>query len=149
MEVRDRSRQILLNGLVLVLIGLVWGLVVPHTPFPRLALGAHIQLVTNGMLFVVLALLLAVLPNTVGPRSAMVMLGAVRLTWIMALSEIANSWWGTNQVLPLAAQQAGAGGGAAWQELILKLAHIGAGLALILAWALLVAGFLKKPLPER
>lgn len=145
MGVRDRGRQILVHGLLLVLVGLVWGLVVPHTPFPRLALGAHIQFVTNGMLFVMMALLLVALPNNVGQRSATVMLVSAYLTWLMAVSEIANSWWGTTQVLPLAAQQAGATGGAAWQELVVKLAHIGAGLALIVAWALLAAGFVKKP----
>lgn len=145
MNVLDRGRQILVHGLALILVGLVWGLVVPHTPFPRLALGAHIQLVTNGMLFVAMALLLLAVPNNVGARSASLMLVAACLTWIMALTEVANSWWGTSQILPLAAQQAGATGGAIWQELVVKLAHIGAGLALILAWALLVAGFLKKP----
>lgn len=144
MDVSNRGRQILMHGLLLILVGLVWGLVVPHTPFPRLALGAHIQLVTNGMLFVVMAVLLLALPNNVGSRSAAVMLVAAWLTWIMAFSEIGNSWWGTTQVLPLAAQQAGATGGAMWQELVVKLAHIGAGLALILGWALLVAGFLRE-----
>ncbi|WP_156891644.1 hypothetical protein [Nevskia ramosa] len=145
MNAVDRGRQILVHGLVLILVGLVWGLVVPHTPFPRLALGAHIQLVTNGMLFIAMALLLLAVPNNVGVRSASVMLGAACLTWIMALTEVANAWWGTSQILPLAAQQAGATGGAIWQELVVKLAHMGAGLALILAWALLVAGFLRKP----
>jgi len=147
MDVTNRGRQVLVHGLVLILVGLGWGLVVPRTPFPRLALGAHIQLVTNGMLFVVMALLLLAVPNNVGPRAVLVMLVAACLTWIMALSEIANSWWGTTQVLPLAAQQAGATGGATWQELVVKLAHIGAALALIVAWALLVKGFLKKPSP--
>ena len=145
MDVINRGRQILIHGSLLILVGLVWGLVVPHTPFPRLALGAHIQLITNGMLFVVMALLLLAVPNNVSLRSASVMLLAAGLTWVMALSEIGNSWWGTNQILPLAAQQAGATGGAMWQELVVKLAHMGAGLTLIVAWALLVAGFLKKP----
>jgi hypothetical protein len=36
-------------------------------------------------------------------------------------------------------------GGAAWQELVVKLTHIAAGLSLVVAWGLLVAGFLKKP----
>jgi hypothetical protein len=63
----------------------------------------------------------------------------------MALSEAANAWWGTTQMLPIAASQAGATGGAAWHELVVKLTHIGAGLGLVAAWALLVAGFLKKP----
>jgi hydroxylaminobenzene mutase len=76
-----------------------------------------------------------------------VMLLAVWLTWAMALSEVANAWWGTNQMLPIAAGQAGATGGAAWHELVLKLTHVGAGLGLLVAWTLLLVGFLKKPAP--
>lgn len=147
MDVNSKGRQILINGAALILFGLVWGLIVPHTPFPRLALGAHIQFELNGMLFVVMALLLLAVPNNVGPRSATVMLLAAWLTWLMAFSEVANSWWGTTQVLPIAAQQAGASGGAMWQETIVKLTHIGAGLMLIVAWVLLIAGFCKKTSP--
>ena len=55
MSIHSGSRQILIHGMVLVLVGLLWGLVVPATPHPRLALGAHIQFETNGMLFIVLA----------------------------------------------------------------------------------------------
>ena len=149
MSVYNRSRQILIHGLTLVLVGLVWGFVVPHTPHPRLALGAHIQLVTNGLLFIVMATLLLKLPHNVGPKSAGVMLLAAWLTWPMALSEAANAWWGTTQMLPIAANQAGATGGAAWQELVVKLTHIGAGLGLVAAWALLVAGFLTNPAAAR
>ena len=43
-----------------------------------------------------------------------------------------------------AAAQAGAVGGQAWQELIVKLTHIAAGLGLIVAWLLLVVGFLRQ-----
>ena len=57
----------------------------------------------------------------------------------------ANAWWGTTQMLTIAAGQAGATGGVGWQELVVKLTHIAAGLGLVAAWALLVAGFLKKP----
>ena len=145
MSIHNRSRQILIHGLTLVMVGLVWGFVVPHTPHPRLALGAHIQFVTNGLLIIVMAMLLLKLPHNVGPKSAAVMLLAAWLTWPMALSEAANAWWGTTQMLPIAASQAGATGGAAWHELVVKLTHIGAGLGLVAAWALLVAGFLKKP----
>jgi hydroxylaminobenzene mutase len=147
MDVRIRGRQILVQSLAMILLGLVWGLVVPHTPFPRLALGAHIQFVTNGMLFALLALVLLSVPNNVGSRSASIMLLAVCLTWVMAFTEVANAWWGTNQVLPLAAQQAGAMGGTMLQETIVKLSHIGAGLVLIIAWALLLKGLLKEPTP--
>ena len=144
MSVHSGSRQILIHGRVFVLLGLVWGLLVPTTPHPRLALGAHIQFVTNGMLFIVLATLLLALPHRVGLKSVWVMVVAVWLTWGMALSEVANAWWGTTQMLPIAASQAGATGGEPWQELIVKLTHISAGLGLIIAWSLLVVGFVKR-----
>ena len=137
------SRQILIHGLVMVLVGLVWGLVIPNTPYPRLALGAHIQLVENGLLFVVLATLLLALPHRVGRASVWVMVLAAWLTWSMALSEVANAWWGTNRLLPIVARQGGAAGGAPWQELIVTLTHVGAALALIAAWGLLIVGFLR------
>ncbi|MDH4380963.1 MAG: hypothetical protein QE509_03625 [Gammaproteobacteria bacterium] len=144
MSIHSSSRQILVHGLMLVLVGLVWGLVVPNTPYPRLALGAHLQFETNGLLFIVLATLLLALPHRVGRLSVRVMLLAAWLTWAMALSEVANAWWGTNQMLPIAAAQAGATGGAPWQELVVKLTHIGAGLSLMVAWSLLVVGFVKR-----
>lgn len=144
MSIHSSSRQILIHGLMLVLVGLVWGLVVPNTPYPRLALGAHIQFETNGLLFIVLATLLLALPHRVGRLSVRVMLLAAWLTWSMALSEVANAWWGTNQMLPIAAAQAGATGGAPWQELVVKLTHIAAGLSLIVAWSLLVVGFVQR-----
>jgi hydroxylaminobenzene mutase len=142
-NVQGGGRQILLHGAALVLVGLVWGLVVPDTQYPRLALGAHIQFVSNGILFIVLATILLALRHSVGPKSVWVMVLAVWLTWAMVLSEVANSWWGTTQTLPIAATQAGATGAEPWQELVVRVTHMGAGLALIIAWALLVVGLLK------
>ena len=144
MNTPHRVRQVLLHGLLLVMAGLLWGFVVPHTPFPRLALGAHIQLVTNGLLFTGMAVVLTVLSHRVGPRSLGVMVLACWLTWAMGLSEVANAWWGTAQMLPIAAAQAGATGGLAWQETVVKLTHIAAGLGLVTAWGLLVIGFLRR-----
>ena len=143
-KIEGRSRQLLAHGLMLVMVGLIWGFVVPHTPYPRLALGAHIQFVTNGMLILIMAVLLHTLPHQVGPKSASVMLLAAWLTWAMALSEAANGWWGTTQMLPIAAGQAGTAGGASWQELAVKITHIAAGIGLAVAWGLLVLGFLKQ-----
>ena len=134
-----------MHGLLLVMVGLVWGFFVPHTPYPRLALGAHIQLVTNGLLLIIMAVLLIALPHGIGPRSAGVMVLAAWLTWAMGLSEVGNAWWGTTQMLPIAGSQAGAKGGLGWHELVVKLTHIAAGFALVAAWALLIIGFLKRP----
>jgi hydroxylaminobenzene mutase len=133
-RVQKLARLILIHGLLLVMVGLLWGFAVPLTPYPRLALGAHIQFVTNGLLILVMAILLLKLPHHVGPKSAGLMLLSAWLTWPMALSETANAWWGTTQMLPIAAGQAGATGGLAWQEWVVKLAHLAAGLGLAIAW---------------
>jgi hypothetical protein len=55
------------------------------------------------------------------------MVAAAWLTWVMAMSEVANSWWGTTKMLPIAASQAGATGGMPLQELIVSVAHVAAG----------------------
>lgn len=144
MHIQNRARQILIHGLALVLVGIIWGLVIPHTPFPRLALSAHIQAVLNGMLFTLMAVLLLALPHKVSARSALIMLIAACLTWLTVVSEIANAWWGTAESLAIAAQQAGASGAAVWQEQFVKLTHIPAIIGLIVAWILLIAGFVKK-----
>jgi hydroxylaminobenzene mutase len=144
MSIHSGSRQILCHGLFLVLFGLVWGFAVPATPHPRLALGAHIQFMTNGMLFLILAIALLSLPHRVGIKSVAVMVVSAWLTWTMALSEVANSWWGTRQVLPIAAAQAGVPGGLPWQELIVTLTHLAAGVGLIIAWSLLIIGVLRR-----
>jgi hydroxylaminobenzene mutase len=144
MTVRNGARHILIHGIALVLAGLVWGLIVPTTPYPRLALTAHIQFESNGVLFIVLAAILLTLPHRVGPRSMRVMALAVWLTWAMVLSEVANAWWGTTEMLPIAASQAGATGGEPWQELIVKLTHVAAALGLIVAWTLVLVGFVRS-----
>jgi (hydroxyamino)benzene mutase len=125
MSVHSGGRQILIHGMVFV--------------------RAHIQFVTNGMLFIVLATPLLALPHSVGLKSVWVMVVAVWLTWAMPMSEVANAWWGTTQMLRIAASQAGTTGGEPWQELVVTLTHIGAGLGLIIAWSLLVVGFVKHP----
>jgi hypothetical protein len=87
------------------------------------------------MLFMVVATALLTLPHSVGLKSIRVAVVAVWLTWAMAMSEVANSWWGTMQTLPLAGRQAGAAGGKPWQELVVTVTHLAAGLALIIALA--------------
>jgi len=63
MAIQTGGRQILIHGLMLILAGLLWGFAPPMTPFPRLALGAHIQFETNGLLFMAVGILLLGLPH--------------------------------------------------------------------------------------
>ena len=143
MTIQAGGKQVLLHGLALILAGLVFGFALPLTPYPRLALGAHIQFVTNGMLVVVLAIVLLKAPHRAGPRSVLVILVSAWLTWLVPLSEAANAWWGANQMLPIAAKHAGAAWAAAWQEAVVKLCHLPAGLGMILSVTLLIIGIAK------
>jgi hydroxylaminobenzene mutase len=145
MNAATGGRQILIQGMLFVLVGLVWGLAIPHTPFPRLAVGAHVQFEQSGIVFMLVGIVLLTLPHRVGSKSIAVMLITVALVWLMAISEAANAWWGTIQTLPIAAHEAGATGGTPWQEAVIKLTHISAGLALIVSFVLLIIGFVKKP----
>ena len=95
----------------------------------------------------VLGILLAKLPNRIGGNAVWVIVVSAWLTWLMALSEVANAWWGANQMLPVAAGQAGAAGAAPWQELVVKLCHVPAALGLILSLSLLVIGFVRHREP--
>lgn len=143
MNIQSGGKQILIHGLALILAGLVWGIFVPLTPYPRLALSAHLQFETNGMLLVLMGILLLKLPHSVGRKSVWVMVVSAWLIWLMALSEVANAWWGANQILPLAAKQAGAAGAAPWQELVVNLCHASAAMGGVLAVVLLIVGFVK------
>jgi hypothetical protein len=95
------------------------------------------------MLVVVLAIVLLKAPHRAGPRSVLVILVSAWLTWLVPLSEAANAWWGANQMLPIAAKQAGAAGAAAWQEAVVKLCHLPAAIGLILSVTLLIIGIAK------
>jgi hydroxylaminobenzene mutase len=148
MTIQTGGKQILIHGLALVLAGLVLGFAPPLTPYPRLAVGAHIQFETNGLLFVVLGILVLRLPHFAESGAVRAIVVSAWLTWFMASSEVANAWWGTNQLLPVAARQAGAAGGAPWQELVVKLCHVPAALSLILSFVLLIIGVASHREPE-
>ena len=59
------SRTNLRQGAVYMMVGLLWGLVVPAAPFPRLALDAHIELTAHGVMFLVAGLVISHLPFAV------------------------------------------------------------------------------------
>lgn len=91
-----------------------------------------------------MAVLLLKLEHSVGARSMLVLIAAVWLDWVMLLTDVANSWWGTVEMLSIAGRQAGATGAAPRQELLMKISQIGPSLVLLLAWALLLLGFVRK-----
>jgi hydroxylaminobenzene mutase len=139
------SRSNLRQGVVYMMVGLIWGVAIPATPFPRLALGAHIQLIVTGVMFLVAGLVILHLPRTTGSVSAKILLAGPWLGWPAMLTEMANAWWGTRNVLPIAAEQAGATGSGPWQEGIVTVAHVLGSVVLLVYWGTILVGLFRKP----
>jgi (hydroxyamino)benzene mutase len=143
-ELSRASRSNLRQGAIYMLVGLVWGMVIPTALFPRLALGAHLQLTTHGVMFLVAGLVILHLPFSKGGMSAKILFAGPWLTWPVMLTEMANGWWGASKTLPLAAGQAGAIGAEPWQETVVTVAHLIGAVVLIVYWGVIVAGLFRN-----
>lgn len=139
------SLSTLRQGAAYILIGLLWGIVIPKTPFPRLALGAHIQLTAHGVMFLTAGLVIAHRSLGSSRLAAAILTAAPWLTWPVMLTEMANAFWGTHDMLPIAAAQAQAPGAAPWQEAAVTLTHIFGALVLIAYWGTILRGLFTKP----
>ena len=142
-ELSHVSRSNLRQGAIYMLVGLLWGMVIPASPFPRLALGAHIQLTAHGVMFLVAGLVILHLPKATGRLSATILTAGPWLTWPVLLSEMANGWWGARKTLPIAAGQAGAVGAEPWQETIVTVAHLIGAVVLIVYWGVILSGLFR------
>lgn len=130
-----------LNGVLLMLAGLLAGAAIPFVPYPRLMLSAHnAGFTVSGMLSMIAGLLLGSSMCSLSKRAATVVIWAHVALWPLSLSEVAAAFWGTNKALPLAAAEAGATGGAPWQEAIVTICHAVPAVMLIAAWVFLVWG---------
>src|SRR5262249_35046176 len=142
---RRVSLSNLRQGAVYMIIGLIWGMIVPKTPFPRLGLGAHIQLTATGVMFLVAGLVISHRGLGTGRFCSRILVAGPWLTWPVMLTEMANAWWGTRHMLSIAAQQAGAPGGLPWQEGLVTAAHILGAVVLLVYWGTIITGLFAKP----
>ena len=130
-----------LNGALLMFVGLFVGAAIPLVPYPRLMLSAHnAGFTVSGTLSMIAAVLLATSLCTISGRSAKAVIAGHVALWFLSAAEVAAAFWGTNQAIPLAAAEAGAKGGAQWQETLVTLCHIIPAILLIIAWGILVWG---------
>jgi len=123
-----------------MLAGLFAGAAIPAVPYPRLMLTAHIGFTGSGLISMVAAVLLGSSLCSLSPRAASVVVWAHVTLWLMCFAEVAAAFWGTTRALRIAGAQAGATGGAPWQETIVTICHVLPALALMVAWTLLVWG---------
>ncbi|KAJ3047957.1 hypothetical protein HK097_011019 [Rhizophlyctis rosea] len=148
--------SVLRHGMGLIVAGLVWGFFIPQTPFPRLALTAHIQFQAEGAMILLAGLLLNSKPfpksdvqvaSTLSALQArLVRIGAI-MVWPILLSEVANAWWGTKATLPLlyAAGVPSHWTAEEWQELVLAVTHYGGSPFIVLAMGILLFSLFKGP----
>lgn len=137
---RAAALRLVGNGAAMMLVGLLWGIAVGAAPYPRLALGAHVQFLVNGIPSVLAGLIILAGACDVGARAASFVFWSHVACWIVPLSEAAGAFWGTKLALPIAGAQAGAPGGAPWQESLVLAAHVVPSFFLIAAWVILVRG---------
>jgi hypothetical protein len=86
-------------------------------------------------MFLVAGLVISRIGIGAGSFPGRILIAGPWLTWPVMLTEMANAWWGTRQMLPIAAGQASAPGAAAWQEGLVTAAHVIGAVVLILYWA--------------
>ncbi|KIM20515.1 hypothetical protein M408DRAFT_30298 [Serendipita vermifera MAFF 305830] len=122
---KSTSTNLIKSGVTLQLFGLLWGLYVPSTPFPRLALSAHLHSMTNGALLTVVGLVLRQTDLlTLNPLQSSIVTWGLNTAWISIASKCANAYWGTANTLPITAKVANAVGGLEWQEMIVLVSHL-------------------------
>eukprot|EP00656_Telonema_subtile_P000542 TRINITY_DN10250_c0_g1_i2.p1 TRINITY_DN10250_c0_g1~~TRINITY_DN10250_c0_g1_i2.p1 ORF type:complete len:260 (-),score=27.40 TRINITY_DN10250_c0_g1_i2:278-982(-) len=145
----DTGRRLIVSGCSLLLAGLLWGTQLHSAPNPRIALAAHLNCITEGMLTIIAGLLL-VLPGvcSIGPRGASFVLCAHLLLWLQCGSEVLGAYTGAADVLKIATAQGNRVRGSAQAELLITLLHVGPGAALILAWGLMMLGVARRPGPR-
>ncbi len=138
---RTCAAPLVLNGALLILAGYLCGAAIPHVPYPRIMLAAHSAgFMASGILSILAGLVIQASLTSLSPRATrVVFLGHLTL-WPLSLSEVAAAFWGTNKALAIAGAQAGATGGAPWQETLVVALHAIPALALMVAWALLAWG---------
>ncbi|KAK0623687.1 hypothetical protein B0T14DRAFT_545115 [Immersiella caudata] len=140
--------SLLRHGAALIGFGLLFGCIVPLTPYPRLALTAHMQFAIEGTMVAAAGASLNSTPfrssnkkvvDNLGRRGINVVYYGIVGIWVTLLSEAANAWWGTRWVLPIAHEAAGllgAGAGPAkyWMEMVVAVAHYPLAVPLALVW---------------
>jgi (hydroxyamino)benzene mutase len=96
------AHSLITSGLSMQLLGLTWGFLVKHTPFPRLGLTAHIQLMAEGAMVLLAGVTLTQTSIVrVGERGALVVKWGLGGVWVSMVAEMVNAWWGTKEVLPI------------------------------------------------
>lgn len=89
------------SGLFLEFGSIVWGALIPATPYPRLALVGHLVGSSLGMLTIGTGILLRSDLFDLSHNQLMTVKWGLNSSWLMVAVEMANAWWGARNALPL------------------------------------------------
>jgi len=126
------------NGAILLTTSLIWGTQISNTPYPRIALSTHVNMLQHGLLSIAAGLVLREhgLVGKMDDWQVWVVFIPHMYLWVLGIASVCNTFWGTNKFLTILAKESDAPGGKTWQEVFVKCASLGAGL-LIPAWGVL------------
>lgn len=137
------SKQLVVSGAILFLLGLLQGAAVPYFLNPRMALSAHLTAVQSGTAIMVAGAVWGWthLPagwDMIGRRA--VIAGMYGL-WLALTSSAAT---GASESLPIAGDGYGAG---EFLEALVSAAVAGSSVIMVAGWTVLTVGLLRKKVP--
>ena len=132
-----QSHRLLQAGIGLFLFSVLIGLVIPHFTVPRLALGAHLIGILQGIFLAALGLLWPKLRLSAAMSRSAFWLLIYECIAAVSANLLAGAWGAGNSILTLAADGAR---GSAIQEAVIKIGLRSAGVALIVALVLILWG---------
>jgi hypothetical protein len=91
------------NGAILLTTSLLWGTQIAQTPYPRIALSTHVNMLQHGLLSIAAGLILREhgLVGKMEEWQNWVVFIPHMYMWVLAITNACNSFWGTNKFLTI------------------------------------------------
>lgn len=96
------ATSLLKSGSLLLATGFLFGIFIPHTRYPRIALSLHMNMIQHGFLSIAAGLILHQHGLvTLSPWQIWLVSLPHFYLWILNAVALCNCWWGTNKALTL------------------------------------------------
>ena len=96
------SVGLLKSGSLFLATGFFWGIFIPKTPYPRIALSLHMNMIQHGFLSIAAGMILYQHGLVELSTWQIYMVGLPHYyLWVLDFVALCNCWWGTNKALQL------------------------------------------------
>lgn len=99
-EHQPASARLVFSALMMMALGLLFGIFLPWARYPILALAAHIQYMINGFLCLLMALLLWPDSISLSKTQSKSVLWCVNSAWTVLALETLSAWWNSRAMSP-------------------------------------------------